>query len=650
MTFRGLHNEQYITGRELGRGGEGTVYELQNHSAIVLKKYNEPLTQEKINKLQLMVSMRSNDIEAYAAWPADLVFDANGTICGFVMKKLTGYVPLHMIFSPMDRKKLFPDKGYNFLVHVARNLATAFYKLHEAGLIIGDVNEGNILINSSGLVAFIDCDSFQVKGADNYFFCEVGVPRYTPPELLKERSFENVIRTVNTDSFSLAILIFQLLFLGRHPFAGKNKSAADIDEETAIRKQEFAYSLDNKKKKLFPPNDSFSITNLPTPLVTLFHSAFETDLRPAPGEWIKNLDALLAEMITCTASRLHTYPSQMSECPWCWFKNTRGILYFIDDSYLHTSNALGDIESFINGFHLDKLELEKWDAPLTHPQLSPTPIDKKFHRYRALNIAASLACAVIFLVMYRISVSKSQLLLTCAITTPFVMYRFSPFAFKLKKELDQLEATHKKLKEKLTALILEYNTPADSNNYKAGLNKLNKFVHDFRRLPEEEERRKKIVEEKVYNEQLDYFLVRFDIENHHIPSFGAAKKTALYNNGIRNAADIHKLQHMKVPGIGPKNMQVLLSWQRQLSSQFVYIPDNYKLSIEMEQVNNDMDRIKIQLEHLIRKEYQSLTYLKQNITGRNSILRRQINDLSIKTFQTEVNRDYFRNFIAFKQL
>ncbi len=650
MTFRGLHTAQYFTGRELGRGGEGTVYELQNHNALVLKKYNEPLTQEKINKLSIMVSIRSKDIEAYAAWPTDLVLDASGTICGFVMKKLTGYVPMHMIFSPMDRKKLFPDKGYNFLVHVARNLATAFYKLHEAGLVVGDVNEGNILISSSGLVAFIDCDSFQVKGADNYFFCEVGVPRYTPPELLKEGSFEKVIRTVNTDSFSLAILVFQLLFLGRHPFAGKNKSASDIDEETAIRKHEFAYSLENKKKKLFPPNDSFSITNLPAALVTLFHSAFETELRPAPGEWIKSLDALLAEMITCSTSRLHTYPAQMQECPWCWFKNTRGILYFIDDSYLHASTSLGNIESFVNGFHLDKLELGKWDTAITHPQLSPTSIDKKFRWLRALNIAAALACAIIFLLLYRTSASRSQLLLTCAIISPFLMYRFSPFAFKLKEELKKREATYAILKEKLNKLILEYDHPADSVNYKAGLDKLNKFVHDFRRLPDEEERRKKIMEENVYNEQLDYFLFRFDIEHHYIPSFGAAKKTALYNSGIRNAADIHKLQHTKVPGIGPKNMQVLLSWQRQLSSQFVYIPDNYKLSTGMEQVDNDMNRIKMQLEHLIRKEYQSLTYLKQNISSRNMILKRQINDLSVQTYQAETDKNHFGSFIVFKRL
>src|SRR6185312_15826557 len=151
------------TGRELGRGGEGTVYELSDHSGLVLKLYNEPLTADKAGKLRQMLAVNNPAIEAYAAWPVDLILNNDGHVCGFVMKKLTGYMPLHNSFSPMDRKKLFPDKGYNFLVHVARNLSTAFLKLHEAGLIVGDVNEGNILINASGLVAFIDCDSFQVS-------------------------------------------------------------------------------------------------------------------------------------------------------------------------------------------------------------------------------------------------------------------------------------------------------------------------------------------------------------------------------------------------------------------------------------------------------------------------------------------------------
>jgi DNA-binding helix-hairpin-helix protein with protein kinase domain len=645
MTLRGLHNEQYHTLRELGRGGEGTVYDIQDHSSLVLKKYNEPLAQDKAYKLRHMVDMRSPAIEAYAAWPTDLAHDNTGTVCGFVMRKLTGYVPLHMLFSPMDRKKLFPDKGYNFLVHVARNLSTAFFKLHEAGLVAGDVNEGNVLINSSGMVAFIDCDSFQVKGADKYFFCEVGVPRYTPPELLSKGSFENIVRTVNTDSFSLAVLIFQLLFLGRHPFAGKNKLAADFDEETAIRKHEFAYSLENKKKKLYPPPDSFPITNLSAELVTLLHRAFEQDARPTPAEWAKALDAQLADMVTCNESRLHTYPSKMAECPWCYYKKSRGILYFLDDSYLHATAVLGDIESFVNGFHLEKMELKKWSGPLTHPGLIPAPIEQKFRSAKTTNNLVALCFVVAGVLLYFI-LHVNFIVMPVALVLCFVIKKYSPWAREINTGRMLRIAVWLRLQQNLVAMIAEHDNSADAAKYTNALSGLNKLVHDFRGLPNEFERRKKIMEERVFNEQLDDYLLQFNIERHAMPLFGTAKKTALYNNGIKSAADITKLQTLKVPGIGPKNLQTLLSWRRQLSSGFVYIPDNDKLLAGMGQVNMEVGNIKTNLEAQIRKEYQALNYLKLNINNRALVLERQINDLVLKTNQAEADMQAFRKFAA----
>ncbi|HVK47851.1 MAG TPA: hypothetical protein VM488_08410 [Pseudobacter sp.] len=103
----------YTTSRLLGKGGEGEVYELLGNPAEVVKIYTDPLSQQKANKLQLMVSRFNDQMQTYAAWPVDLVRDKRGKPCGFVMKKLDDYVPLHMLFGPMDRKKIFPDKGYN---------------------------------------------------------------------------------------------------------------------------------------------------------------------------------------------------------------------------------------------------------------------------------------------------------------------------------------------------------------------------------------------------------------------------------------------------------------------------------------------------------------------------------------------------------
>ena len=649
MILKGANNEQYITGRELGRGGEGTVYELQNNSSLVLKKYNEPLTATQTAKLRYMVSIRSAAIEAYAAWPVGLATDDAGTVCGFVMRKLTGYVPLHMIFSPMDRKRMFPDKGYNFLVHVARNLATAFHNLHEAGLVVGDVNEGNILISAGGLVSFIDCDSFQIKERDSYYYCEVGVPRYTPPELLSEKTFEHVVRTVNTDSFSLGVLIFQLLFLGRHPFAGKNKTAKDIDEETAIRQHEFAYSLENKRKKLHPPNDSFAITNLPDGLVVLFHQAFEQIQRPEPASWVNALDHLLGEMMTCGESRLHTYPSQMKECPWCYFKNTRGILYFLDDTYLHANTVFDDIDSFVNGFHVDKLELKKWHGQQTFPELVAQPFPEHFRRsryHRRILLAVWVACfASLFLFKKLSTVVSFETIFWVVITLIVVISTaIARLTRSLNVEKNTKRSEYEQLAVKRDNMIKEYDSPKELPVYYKGIASLEKMVTDYRNLPKEYDRRKKLAEELVYDEQLQYFLMLFAIQDHSIPSFGAAKKAALRNHGIYNAADITRLGALKIPGIGPKNQQVLLSWQRQMASGFVYMPDDSRIAAELKKVDQEIEQIKSGIGSAMRKEYQSLSYMKLNITNRLTVMAHQISDISKKTRQAELDMNEFMRF------
>jgi DNA-binding helix-hairpin-helix protein with protein kinase domain len=644
MTLHGLNNEQYITGRELGRGGEGAVFELQNYSSVVLKKYNAPLPADKINKLRYMVAARGPAIEAYAAWPTNLAMDDAGQVCGFVMKKLTGYAPLHMIFSPMDRKKMFPDKGYNFLVHVARNLATAFYNLHEAGMVVGDVNEGNILVSSSGLVAFIDCDSFQLKEAGNYFFCEVGVPRYTPPELLSEKAFENIVRTVNTDSFSLAVLIFQLLFLGRHPFAGKTKVAGDLDEEKAIKQRQFAYSLDNKRKKLHPPTDSFPITNLPEDIIALFHRSFEQDGRPAPAEWARALDSLLAGMVTCAESKLHTYPSMLKDCPWCYFKEQSGILYFLDDTHTHATAALQDIENFVNGYNPEKLELKKW-APPPFPQLAPTPIEKKFYSYRNFNKITSLSVIVACLLLYFLFPASAVVFLF-AMGIPVLVHKYSRWTRKIKNELARRAIDHKKLTENLDRLVREHDSPPDLAVYTTGLDRLNSAVNEYRRLPEEYERRAKTMEENNYNEQLDEYLKAYNIAQFTIPSFGPLKKSALHAAGIKTAADITKLQAIKITGIGQKNIQMLLSWRRQMATGFVFIPDPETAAAGARQVSAEIAAMREQLEKKIRKEYQSVNYMRLNIYNRAVILQKHISSLSLKVHQANIDLMTFRKFAA----
>ncbi len=632
-------NKTYTIAGEIGKGGEGRVYEIANDYSLVLKLYTEPLSPAKIRKLKLMAERGSDTIKKYAAWPQDIVTDSRGMVCGFVMRKLTGYVPIHMLFSPMDRKKMFPDKGYNFLVRVAGNMARAFHACHSSELVMGDVNEGNILVNNMGMVAFIDCDSFQIKDGSEYYLCEVGVPRYTPPELLLKKSFENVVRTTNTDIFSMSILIFQLLFLGRHPFAGKNISKEEIDEEKAIRQKWFAYSLDNAHNKLSPPDNAFSIRNLSDDLSALFHSAFEhIDNRPLPAQWIKEIDAYEKELVPCTKSKVHIYPNKLSVCLWCEFKEKRNILFFLDDSYLLQDNSFMDIEKFINGFKIDTLDKNPIRFPQTSGKLIvPGPID---FRHFKIKKAMLLFGAGVILVSVLLAFASPVYFFPGFIFAAF-LFGLDPMKFMINKELQKRESEYLIAKQKLEKAIAEYNIPSEYRNYKNAAGQIEELIVRYKNLPNELSKKRKTMEEKFYNEQLHQFLVAFDLTKHSIPSIGPTRQASLLAAGIRTASDISKLNKVKVQGIGPTYIQILLSWQRQVGSNFVYQPNNYLIGIETKQLSDEMQRIKRSLEHDIKAKYQSMQYIKMTIEQKRSIIQNQMEPLRIAYFQTKIDHEAY---------
>lgn len=607
MRLRGLNNTEYTLGSSIGRGGEGEVFALQEQDTLVLKVYHEQLGTEKIQKLRQMVLLRSQDLEAHAAWPVDLAKDPQGGV-GLVMRQLKGYVPLHMLFTPMDRKRLFPDKGYNFLVHVAKNVAVAMHKIHNAGAIVGDVNEGNILVDKQGRVAFIDCDSFQIGDNGRYHYCEVGVPRYTPPELLRQTSFANVLRDVNTDSFSLAILIFQLLFLGKHPFAGRRLSTNDLDEETAIKQHQFAYSLRNSNKLLSPPKGSFDIKYLPQVLIDLFHGAFERETaRPKPSDWIVALDSTLKNIKTCSVNKIHNYPTLSVDCPWCVLEKTQNVSYFLDDRLLHQQFSVGDIESFINGFKVDKIVLKPLFTTTTS-SLSPRPVEKTIVRDELLRKWST----VVFVAISVGLAFLSPWFLVIGIASLIFRQQF-PWALRVILEVENREKQVRDLENQFETAKRRYEHIPELTRYNQMANQLQGLIGEYRNLPQELIRREKKVEEDLYNRQLNQHLSLFDIQYHSIPKFGAAKKSSLYSAGVRTAADIDKLQTTRIPGIGPANIQILESWRRQVASTFVYRRDISKLSAEIALVKAGVDARKASLKTELKGSYNAFTLLKTNI-------------------------------------
>ena len=67
-------------GSEIGRGGEGSVFEIDGQPRFVAKIYHEKqLPVDQVAKLELITKQWSETLEAISAWPRSFVYDERKT-------------------------------------------------------------------------------------------------------------------------------------------------------------------------------------------------------------------------------------------------------------------------------------------------------------------------------------------------------------------------------------------------------------------------------------------------------------------------------------------------------------------------------------------------------------------------------------------
>ena len=225
---------------EIGRGGEAVVYNVHGHDKLVAK-LDLPGKQDEGAKISSMLAIADHRLQSLGAWPTDALRDG-GKITGFLMPKITGYRSLFDLIVPKLRLREFPKADWRFLVRAAENTARAFHFIHQAGVVIGDVSHSNLLVANDATIRCIDCDSFQITADAQHWLCRMGTVDYQPPEMQGLTSYEGIVRTPNQDNFGLAIIIFQLLFAGRHPFSGRWQGKGEAPSiEDAIKASRYAY-------------------------------------------------------------------------------------------------------------------------------------------------------------------------------------------------------------------------------------------------------------------------------------------------------------------------------------------------------------------------------------------------------------------------
>ncbi len=623
MTAPELFNsskQQMRLGTVIGKGGEGAVYQLSNEKGLVAKVYHSPLSFERAEKLRIMTSLRNEAIDKLAAWPRDILMKRDGKVVGFTMRSITQHKDIHHVYSPKSRRASFARADWRFLIRVGANVARAFGVVHNTGCVIGDVNHGGILVAQDATVKLIDCDSFQLSARGKKFLCEVGTETFTPPEL-QGRSFSNTVRTTNHDSFGLAVVVFQLLFMGRHPFAGKFATNRDMPIAKAIEEVRFPYGSRHSLVQMERPPGTPPLSNVGDEVAFLFERAFAKEMvgggRPDAAEWVSALEKLEKRTKQCSASASHWYLSSLPRCPWCEMEAKTGVSLFA----FHMAQTPG------SSFDLDSL----WRQLASIPHPGPLP------SFQTVRPTASRDAQAI-----RGWKSNNHLLALLAGALPLIgVVAFPPAFFVFMflawiiyasvkgsvKEPPALQEFRRKRDATATqwqAALNHWKVHAGPELFDRKKNELEGLRVEWSNLPNIRLRKLNALNASQRQIQLDEFLDRFEIDDAKIEGIGPGRKQTLRSYGIETAADITRSAIGRVPGFGQSLSSRLYAWRNQCEAKFKFNPNKPIDQRHVAKIEQDILIERKRLEDRIKTTFAEYKHLSSQILLSRQHLKPQV--------------------------
>jgi len=214
----------------LGQGGEADVYDL---GARVLKLYKGPkhpdvagdparvrAATDRLAGAEARLSSFPRDLPARVAKPRALARDARKkTVVGYVMDRCDGR-PLYELAEPRVRRAGGVDLVS--LVGALRDLHASVTALHAAGVVIGDFNDGNVLVERER-AWLIDADSF----AWGAWPCPMFTERFVDPRLCDRAQPAPALARPHdalSDWFAYTVMLFRTLcWVG--PYGGVHQPA-----------------------------------------------------------------------------------------------------------------------------------------------------------------------------------------------------------------------------------------------------------------------------------------------------------------------------------------------------------------------------------------------------------------------------------------
>lgn len=264
--------------KKIASGGEGVVYETSKNGKVAKIYHRDNITKNRLEKLELMTSkpIKHKSI----CWPTDVLYNASGEFCGYLMPTASGDILQTTVFIPALLKRKYPHWDRSKLVEIALNFAIAVDFLNERNVIIGDINPMNVLISNDGAeIKIVDCDSFQVEDHP----CPVGTINFTAADI-QGRDYKSFLRSKAHEEFALATMLFMILMPGKPPYSQEGGTS----QADNIKTGEFPYPFGKefRSQNIASGSWRFIWSHFPHAIKEAFHKTFRSKEHVSPSEWV----------------------------------------------------------------------------------------------------------------------------------------------------------------------------------------------------------------------------------------------------------------------------------------------------------------------------------------------------------------------------
>ena len=210
-----VNGQRKTLGKFIDNGGEGAIYQFDRNTVAKIY-FNSHCNLRQQKKIELLTSLNIRDDEIAA--PSAVITDQRHNFCGYVMPKVEGksLAKIKSPPNPRDRWKGWTRKNLIEMCYQIANILNKVYTIPSHYILIGDLNFGNFMTSAPGKVTLVDFDSVQIDD----FPCPVATEKFRPPESLKNNtSSRKFLLEDYSEQFTLAIIYFDILCGGIHPFS-----------------------------------------------------------------------------------------------------------------------------------------------------------------------------------------------------------------------------------------------------------------------------------------------------------------------------------------------------------------------------------------------------------------------------------------------